>query len=100
MMESLESHSIPGSFFKGNLTPPPQVAAILEVYMHFSNVYRRFSGAIKCSISIKFHTQLENTILKSVTGQQLLFTKLIFTPHAYVKLELLMVPYALRTLQQ
>ena len=54
---------------------------------------------------MKFHTQLEHTILKCVTGQHLLFTKKIFlnyffTAHAYFKPELLMVPYALRILQQ
>ena len=55
---------------------------------------------------MKFHTQLEHTILKCVTGQHLLFTKkkhflIIFvTAHAYFKPELLMVPYALRILQQ
>ena len=56
-------------------------------------------------MSMKFHAQLENTILKYVTGQHLLFTKQIFfysffTAHAYFKPELLMVPYALHILQQ
>ena len=54
---------------------------------------------------MKFHTQLEHTILKCVTDQHLLFTQKIFlnyffTAHAYFKPELLMVPYALRILQQ
>ena len=55
---------------------------------------------------MKFHTQLENTILKCVTGQHLLFTKtkqiliIFFTVHAYFKPELLMVPYALCILQK
>ena len=44
----------------------------------FSNFPRSFLGVINWSISMKFHTQLEHTILKCVTGQHLLFTKTIF----------------------
>ena len=56
-------------------------------------------------MSLQFHTQLEHTILKCVTGQHLLFSKttiffiIFFTAHAYFKPELLMVPYAFRILQ-
>ena len=56
-------------------------------------------------MSLTFHTQLEHTILKCVTTPHLLFCKNIFynyffTAHAYFKPELLMIPYAFRTLQQ
>ena len=44
----------------------------------FSNFYRSFLGVIYWSISLKFHTQLENTILKWVTGQKLLFSHLFY----------------------
>ena len=75
------------------------MAAILDLYIQLYLVI--FNGVSRR----KFHTQLEHTILKCVTGQHLLFSKqiffkFVFTAHAYFKPELLMVPYAFRILEQ
>ena len=71
-------------FIYGNLTP--HVEVILDLYIHFKSFLPEFSFlcVINRSISMKFHTQLENTILKCVTGQHLSYTEqFFFTAHTF-----------------
>ena len=90
-------------YFLGYFDPPPTWQPSCICTYIFCNVYHSFLGVINGSISMKFHTQLEHTIVKSVTGQHFVIYQQnsnFFTAHAYFKPELLMVPYALYILQQ